>query len=64
MARPALDWRRLDPAIRAFDRLGFSARQIAVRLGISERSVYQRKSTLGMQKRILSTGRGGFRHAA
>lgn len=64
MARPALDWCRLDPAIHAFDRLGFSNRAIASRLGISERSVYLRKSVLGMQKRIPTTGREVMRHAA
>lgn len=63
MARPALDWCRLDPAICAFARLGFSNRSIAARLGISERSVYQRKSVLSMQKRI-PTGREVMRHAA
>ncbi|GFE98112.1 helix-turn-helix domain-containing protein [Gluconobacter cerinus] len=41
MARPALNETRLLPAVRTYRRSGYTVRQIARRIGISERSVYK-----------------------
>jgi len=39
MARPPLDHQRIDPVIAAYRRSGLSVARIALRLGISPRSV-------------------------
>lgn len=48
MARPALDRTRLAPAVQGYHRRGFSARLIATRLGISERSTRGLLKALGL----------------
>ncbi|GBQ96762.1 hypothetical protein AA23498_2725 [Acetobacter nitrogenifigens DSM 23921 = NBRC 105050] len=51
MARESCDWISIDPILRHFAICGVSVAMQARRLGVSERSIYQRRIILGISRK-------------